>query len=237
MNNETPKPHLVVLTGAGISRESGIPTFRDSDGLWCGYRVEDVATADALQYNTKNVLDFLNDRRRELANVQPNPGHFWLAKLEEHFRVSVLTQNIDDLHERAGSSHIIHLHGELKKATSMIDPDYIRDIGYAPIQIGDRCPHGGQLRPFVVLFGEPVPMMQDAACIAATADVFAVIGTSLVVYPAAGLVECAPPSCSIYVVDPKATELCKNRPRTIPIPQPAGTGVEMLYHMLVRSEA
>ena len=170
MNNETPKPHLVVLTGAGISRESGIPTFRDSDGLWCGYRVEDVATADALQYNTKNVLDFLNDRRRELANVQPNPGHFWLAKLEEHFRVSVLTQNIDDLHERAGSSHIIHLHGELKKATSMINPDYIQDIGYGPIQIGDRCPHGGQLRPFVVLFGEPVPMMQDAACIAATAS-------------------------------------------------------------------
>lgn len=224
--------HLVVLTGAGISRESGIPTFRDSDGLWCNYRVEDVATANAMRHNTARVQEFFNARRSELKDVQPNAGHTWLVRLEEHYRVSILTQNIDDLHERAGSTNILHLHGELTKAASMTDPAYSAHIGYEPIQTGQLCPRGGQLRPYVVLFGEHVPMLDPAARTAAQADVMAIIGTSLAVYPAAGLVEYAPRGCPIYVVDPNADELCCSRPTAIPIALPATTGVEQLYRRL-----
>ncbi|MDD4278163.1 MAG: NAD-dependent deacylase [Candidatus Sumerlaeales bacterium] len=229
---ENKKKNLVVLTGAGISKESGIPTFRDSDGLWCGYNVEDVATGRAMRRNTKQVLEFFNDRRAELKTVEPNDAHKYLAKLEELFNVYILTQNIDNLHERAGSTHIVHLHGELTKASSMKDPDYVKEIGYDPINVGDLCPRGGQLRPFIVLFDEAVPLMSKAAAIASQADIFVVVGTSLVVYPAAGLVQYAPQHAPVYVVDPKANSLPKLRDGMTMIAKPATTGMKELYEIL-----
>lgn len=198
------KKKIVVLTGSGISAESGISTFRDSDGLWENHRVEDVATYEAWLSNQPLVLDFYNQRRRQLATVQPNAAHFALAALEEAYDVHIITQNVDDLHERAGSTQVIHLHGELVKARSSKYDELVYDIGYKDIKAGDFCERGAQLRPHIVWFGEMVPMMEAAANISAEADIFMVVGTSLVVYPAAGLLSYAPAKARKYVIDPKS---------------------------------
>jgi NAD-dependent deacetylase len=196
--------HIVILTGAGISAESGIPTFRGAGGLWFKYRIEDVATPEAFSRNPELVLDFYNQRRAQLESVQPNQAHKALARLEQGHRVSVVTQNVDDLHERAGSTSVLHLHGQLRRARSSADPDWSVDIGYGAIRMGQTCPLGSQLRPDVVWFGEPVPMMDAARKIVSTADVLMIVGTSLAVYPAAFLAHDAPSRAEVIVVDPEA---------------------------------
>ena len=195
--------NLVILTGAGMSSESGIKTFRDSGGLWEEYDVNEVATPEAWARNRDLVLRFYNQRRRELERCVPNAGHSGIAALEKHFDVHVITQNIDNLHERAGSTKIIHLHGELTKARSTVDPSLVYDIGYNDINPGDKCAKGSQLRPHIVWFGEAVPMMDEAVRITETADIFVVIGSSLNVYPAAGLISYAPYNASLFLIDPK----------------------------------
>lgn len=194
---------IVVLSGAGVSAESGIKTFRDSDGLWENYPVEEVASIDGWYKNKELVLNFYNARRHEIERAVPNEGHKIIADLEQDFDVSVVTQNIDNLHERAGSTKVIHLHGEIIKARSENDPDKIIEIGYHDIKLGDKAPDGSQLRPFIVWFGEAVPKLNDAAREVQTAEILIVIGTSLVVYPAAGLVNYTKPGCKIYIIDPK----------------------------------
>ena len=196
--------HIVVLSGAGISAESGIPTFRGSGGLWFSHRIEDVATPEAFARDPGLVLDFYNQRRTQLQHVRPNEAHKALVRLEQGRRVSVVTQNVDNLHERAGSSSVLHLHGQLCRARSSVDPEWSVDIGYRPIHLGDLCPLGSQLRPDVVWFGEPVPMMDRARSVVAKADMLIVVGTSLAVYPAAFLVHDAPASARIVVIDPQA---------------------------------
>ncbi|MEZ4920874.1 MAG: Sir2 family NAD-dependent protein deacetylase [Saprospiraceae bacterium] len=182
---------LVVLTGAGISAESGISTFRDADGLWENHRIEDVATPEAWMRNPELVLRFYNLRRQQLHSVQPNPGHLGLVGLEEHFEVDIITQNVDNLHERAGSSRVLHLHGELMKVRSDAYPGDVYEWP-GDLNLGDQCKRGYQLRPHIVWFGEAVPMMDEAIERAAQADVFMVVGSSLQVYPAAGLMGFAP---------------------------------------------
>ncbi len=197
------KKKLVVLTGAGISAESGLKTFRDSDGLWEGYDVYEVATPRGWAKDPKLVLDFYNMRRRDVMNAQPNAAHIGLAELEKDFDVTIITQNIDDLHERAGSTNVVHLHGEIFKMRTTMRYDentMIYDIR-GDIHLGDMAPEGGQLRPHIVWFEEPVPMIEMAAEISSTADIFVVIGTSLVVYPAAGLVNCARTAIPKFIVD------------------------------------
>ena len=192
---------LVVLSGAGISAESGIKTFRDSNGLWENHRVEDVASPEGFARNPQLVLDFYNARRRQLTEVEPNTAHILLAELEDFFDVHIITQNVDDLHERGGSTKIIHLHGELTKAKSITENsaivDYIDDI-----KVGDLHPDGSQLRPHIVWFGEMVPEMDSAIEIASQADLFLVIGTSMQVYPAASVVRYVPSHCEVFVIDP-----------------------------------
>lgn len=195
---------IVVLSGAGISAESGISTFRDSDGLWENYRVEDVATIDAWWRDKALVLEFYNQRRDQLKEAQPNQAHKLVAALEDNFDVTVVTQNIDNLHERAGSKNVIHLHGELTKARGEKDDYYdCFEIGYKRLNLGDYSKSGGQLRPHIVWFGEAVPELGKAADVVSKADILIVIGTSLVVYPAAGLVGCTKRDCEIYLIDPK----------------------------------
>ncbi|KRW82032.1 SIR2 family NAD-dependent protein deacylase [Marinobacter sp. P4B1] len=194
--------HIVVLTGAGISAESGLSTFRDNGGLWEQHSVYDVATPEAFERNRDLVLRFYNERRRQLLSVQPNPAHRLLAELENRYRVTVVTQNVDDLHERGGSSNVIHLHGELTKARSSVNPDLIYDIGYNDIKPGDTCDLGTQLRPHIVWFGEEVPMLDAAAEVVRTADQLLIVGTSLQVYPAAGLVYEVDIDVPITVIDP-----------------------------------
>jgi len=223
---------LVVLTGAGMSAESGIKTFRDSGGLWEEHRVEDVASPMGWVLNRKLVLKFYNDRRRELARCEPNAGHLGLAALEKHFDVHVITQNIDNLHERAGSTDVVHLHGELTKARSTKDSDLIYDIGYKDINEGDKCELGSQLRPHIVWFGEAVPMIEEAVKITSQADIFVVIGTSLNVYPAAGLIEYVPDSASLWLIDPKDVYVPGDRKVAV-IKEPASKGVEVLTAKLV----
>ncbi len=223
---------LVVLTGAGMSAESGIKTFRDSGGLWEEHRVEDVASPMGWVLNRKLVLKFYNDRRRELARCEPNAGHLGLAALEKHFDVHVITQNIDNLHERAGSSDVVHLHGELTKARSTKDSDLIYDIGYKDINEGDKCELGSQLRPHIVWFGEAVPMIEEAVKITSQADIFVVIGTSLNVYPAAGLIEYVPDSASLWLIDPKDVYVPGDRKVAV-IKEPASKGVEVLTAKLM----
>jgi NAD-dependent deacetylase len=195
--------HLVVLSGAGMSAESGLKTFRDAGGLWEGHRVEDVATPEAWQRNLELVLDFYNKRRRQLYQVEPNPGHRAIAELEARFHVSVLTQNVDNLHERAGSSNVIHLHGELDVARSTADATLLYPLAGRDIRLGDSCELGSQLRPHIVWFGEAVPEMERAMAIAETADILIVVGTSLFVYPAAGLATCVPASAECYLINPE----------------------------------
>lgn len=194
--------HIVVLTGAGISAESGLSTFRDNGGLWEQHSVYDVATPEAFARNQELVLRFYNDRRRQLQSAQPNQAHRLLAELEKRYLVTVITQNVDDLHERGGASTVIHLHGELTKARSSQYPDLVYDIGYRDINPGDTCERGAQLRPHIVWFGEEVPMLDKAAEIVRTADHLLIVGTSLQVYPAAGLVYEVGRDVPITLIDP-----------------------------------
>ncbi len=202
--------HIVVISGAGISAESGISTFRDSDGLWNNYRIEDVATFDAWIRNRNLVLEFYNARRKQLYEVKPNTAHFELAKLETHFKVSVVTQNVDDLHERAGSKNVLHLHGELKKVRSTLDENLVYQLNGWELKEGDFCEKGSQLRPHIVWFGEQVPMIVEAQKIVETADMVLVVGTSLQVYPAAGLLSDVRPNVPIYLIDPAEVQTSRN---------------------------
>lgn len=194
------QPNLVVLTGAGISAESGLSTFRDSDGLWENYSVYDVATPEAWAANPELVLEFYNLRRRNVAEAEPNAAHRALVELEKVYNVTVITQNVDDLHERAGSSHVLHLHGQITQARSTTDPNLIIDIGYNDIGLDDSCPQGSQLRPHIVWFGESVENFEDGARHVEAADKVLVIGTSLTVYPAAGMVNLARPEAEKVLV-------------------------------------
>ena len=200
---------LVVLSGAGISAESGIATFRDSNGLWEGYDVMEVATPQGWQKNRELVLQFYNERRKQALAAQPNEGHLILARLEKHFDITIVTQNVDNLHEKAGSKKVIHLHGELFKSRSTLDEHLIYDIDGWELKIGDKCERGSQLRPHIVWFGEMVPMMETAVQEALSADIFIVVGTSLVVYPAAGLIDYVAPDVPKFVIDPKMPEVRK----------------------------
>ncbi|MBR5352776.1 MAG: NAD-dependent deacylase [Bacteroidales bacterium] len=224
------KKKVIVLTGAGISAESGISTFRDSDGLWEQYRVEDVATYDAYLRNPELVLNFYNERRRQLFQVKPNEGHRQLVRLEEKYDVHIITQNIDNLHEQAGSTNVLHLHGLLTQARSDRNDDLIIDIGDRDIHLGDKAPDGAQLRPHIVWFGEAVPNIEPAAELCEKADYFIVVGTSMNVYPAAGLIHYVPRSTPCYLVDPKAVPI--SRPITI-FQEKAGTGVKKVVDELL----
>ncbi|PKP49502.1 MAG: NAD-dependent protein deacylase [Bacteroidetes bacterium HGW-Bacteroidetes-11] len=226
------KKKVVVLTGAGVSAESGIRTFRDSDGLWEEYRIEDVATYDAWRKNQNLVLEFYNKRRSQLATVKPNRAHYALFALEENFDVQIITQNVDDLHERSGSSKILHLHGELTKVRSTLDENLVYNIGYKEINTGDNCEKGAQLRPHIVWFGEAVPLIEVAAEMVMEADILMVIGTSLLVYPAAGLLHYASPQCKKYLIDPGSLPVAGVPNLTI-IKKTAGEGVPELVNKLL----
>jgi NAD-dependent deacetylase len=227
------KKKLVVLTGAGMSAESGISTFRDSGGLWEQHNVEDVATPEGFARNPKLVLDFYNARRRELIAAEPNAGHRGLAELEKYFDVSIITQNIDNLHERAGSSHVIHLHGELMNARSTGDPSLVYTLSpdHPDIKPGDLCEKGFQLRPDVVWFGEPVPMINEAERITKQADIFVIIGTSMNVYPAAGMLDVVRKNVPVYLIDPK--DVYTRRYDIHHINKGASEGVKELTKLLV----
>ena len=225
------KKHIVVLTGAGISAESGLKTFRDTDGLWNGFDVYDVATPGGWKRDPKLVLDFYNDRRNDVAAAKPNMAHIGLAELENDFKVSIITQNIDDLHERGGSTNVIHLHGEIFKMRSEIDEDLIYDIR-GNINIGDRAGDGAQLRPFIVWFEEPVPMIERAVSLMDNCDYFVVIGTSLQVYPAASLLQYAPPFLPKFIIDKKIPDIEQTSTLTL-IEKPATEGVKQLRKLLI----
>ncbi len=196
------KKNLVILSGAGMSQESGLKTFRDMGGLWEQYDVTEVASPEAWANNPELVMRFYNERRKQLFKVKPNAGHFGIADLEEWFDVSIVTQNVDDLHEISGSTNVLHLHGELRKVRSTIDSNLVYTMKNWELKFGDLCELGSQLRPHIVWFGEAVPAMQDAIPVIQKADILVVIGTSLAVYPAAGLVNYSPPEIPIFVVDP-----------------------------------
>lgn len=227
------KKKLVVLTGAGISAESGLRTFRDSDGLWEGYNVADVATPRAWKRDPQLVLDFYNMRRRDVLQAQPNEAHFTLARMEQDFEVTIITQNIDDLHERGGSTEVLHLHGEILRMRSVADESYRQEI-YTDIALGDLAPDGYQWRPDIVWFEEPVPMIEEAIPIVQSADFFAVVGTSLVVYPAAGLLNYAYHSIPKFIVDKKVPQTKQISNLTI-IEQPATIGVPLLHQFLLEA--
>ncbi len=193
---------IVVLSGAGISKESGIPTFRDSDGLWNKYRFEEIASPEAWKANPQLVLDFYNFRRKVVLDSKPNKAHLTLKELDKNFDVKIITQNVDDLHERAGSTNVLHLHGEIRKARSTKDENIIVDIQGRELNLGDLCPLGSQLRPHIVWFGEAVPNISHAIDIVKTADIFLVIGTGLTVYPAAGLINYLPKKSQNFIIDP-----------------------------------
>ena len=224
------KQHIVVLTGAGISAESGLKTFRDSDGLWNGYNVYDVATPGAWKRNPQLVTDFYNARRKDVTAAKPNAAHFGLAALEKDFDVTIITQNIDDLHERAGSTNIIHLHGEIFKMRSEADEQLIYEIR-GDIQIGDKAEDGAQLRPHIVWFEEPVPMIEIAVKKMTDCDFFVVVGTSLQVYPAASLLHYAPPYLPKFIIDKKIPDVKKSDKLTV-IELPATEGVKELQKIL-----
>ncbi|HCQ29800.1 MAG TPA: NAD-dependent protein deacylase [Flavobacteriales bacterium] len=226
------KKKIVVLSGAGISAESGLSTFRDNNGLWENYNVYEVATPEAWHNNPQMVLDFYKKRYEQVVYAQPNAAHYALANLEKDFDIQIITQNIDDLHERAGSSNVLHLHGKITKARSSVNPNIIIDVEKENyIKIGDKCPLGSQLRPHVVWFGEAVPEMTNAAKIASDADIFLVVGTSLNVYPAAGLLDFAPDSAQIILIDPNEIASPVNR-SYIHIKEKATTGVAKFIEML-----
>lgn len=216
---------VLVLTGAGISAESGLQTFRGSDGLWEGYRIEDVATPEAWHKNPEMVQKFYNLRRKAVLESEPNPAHLALTALQQLHDVHIVTQNIDNLHEKAGSKQILHLHGEITKARSTINPELVYEIDGWELNMGATCALGSQLRPHIVWFGESVPLMDSAITLAERADLFIVIGTSLMVYPAAGLVNYAPKHAKLVVIDPAAHEMKLNRKDTIVIAEPASIGL------------
>lgn len=225
---------IVILTGAGISKESGIETFRDStESLWNNHKVEDVATPMAFIKDPSLVLDFYNQRRQQLLTVQPNQAHIDLVALEQYYDVQIITQNVDDLHERAGSSNILHIHGSLTKAKTNVNPEKSYDIGYNDINLGDLDEEGNQLRPDIVWFGESVPLINDAESISRAADIFIIIGTSLAVYPAAGLVLRASKRIPIYIVDPNTPEGINQQPRVTIIQEAATSGVSKLVAQLI----
>jgi NAD-dependent deacetylase len=224
------KKHIVVLTGAGISAESGLKTFRDSDGLWMGYDVYEVASPHGWRRDPALVLDFYNMRRKDVAAASPNAAHIGLAGLENDFDVTIVTQNIDDLHERGGSTNVIHLHGEIFKMRSINDEDSIYDIR-GDINIGDVAEDGHQLRPHIVWFEEPVPKITEAIKVMATADIFVLVGTSLQVYPAAGLVDYVPYDVPKYIID-KKIPYSSAPPNFYFIEKPATEGVEALARIL-----
>ena len=234
------KQKLVVLSGAGVSAESGIKTYRDNDGLWENYPVEQVASIEGWYRDKALMLRFYNERRRQLATTKPNRAHEIIAELEHWFDVVVVTQNVDDLHERAGSSNVIHLHGELTKARPEdLDPEMgggrgIVDIGYKDLNLGDRDSRGVQMRPHIVWFGEAVPMIEPAAREVSEADILLIIGTSLVVYPAAGLVRYARPGVPVYVIDPKPVSLYGGN--ITQIQEPATVGMARFREMIIPVE-
>lgn len=223
--------NIVILTGAGISAESGIQTFRDAGGLWEGHNIYDVATPEAWIKNPTLVLDFYNKRRAQLLQCNPNDAHKGLVKLEKKYKVDIITQNVDDLHERAGSKNVLHLHGELKKSRSTIDENLIYNCEN-DINIGDLCEKNSQLRPHIVWFGEDVPMIEIATELVKKADVFVVIGTSMVVYPAAGLINYSPPNIPIFIIDPNIPEILKTSNMQF-IKKTATSGVENLLEILL----
>lgn len=229
--------NLVILTGAGMSAESGISTFRDAGGLWERYPVMQVASIEGYRQNPQLVIDFYNERRRQLTEVKPNVGHIGLAELERNFNVTVVTQNVDNLHERAGSSHVIHLHGELTKVCSSrdpYDPRYIRELTPEnfTIKMGDLAGDGSQLRPFIVWFGEAVPQIEVAIDYVEKADIFVIIGTSLNVYPAAGLLDYVPREAEVYLIDPKPVDTHTARQIHV-IQKGASEGIkELMMHLL-----
>jgi NAD-dependent deacetylase len=231
------KKKIVVLTGAGVSAESGISTFRDNGGLWDKYDVNDVASIDGWYRNRKLVLDFYNLRRAELEKARPNAAHLAIAALENRYEVTVVTQNVDNLHERAGSTKIIHLHGELTKVrpeTGVYDSSFseaeIIDVGYSAVHLGDTAPNGSQLRPHIVFFGESVPKIDAAISVVERADILLIVGTSLQVYPAAGLYRYAPSGCPIYIIDPKEVPVAD--PRITQIREVASRGMEIFQEYL-----
>ncbi|MFP4090545.1 MAG: SIR2 family NAD-dependent protein deacylase [Cyclobacteriaceae bacterium] len=225
------KKKIVVLSGAGISAESGIPTFRDAGGLWEGHDVMEVATPQGWQSNPELVLEFYNQRRKAAWKAQPNAGHLGLVELEQYYDVVIVTQNVDSLHEKAGSSKVIHLHGELCKVRSSDDETLIYDIQDKEIKMGDLCDKGAQLRPHVVWFGEMVPMMEVAYNEVLTADIFVVVGTSLQVYPAAGLLYDVPQGSPIYIIDPGSPDYA-HQPNITVIKESATRGVPILVAQL-----
>ncbi|MBO5814477.1 MAG: NAD-dependent deacylase [Alistipes sp.] len=223
---------IVVFTGAGVSADSGIATFRDADGLWANYRIEDVCTPEALMRDRATVIEFYNKRRKELFEKEPNAAHYAIAELEQRFDVEVVTQNVDNLHERAGSTRVTHLHGELTKLRSMQNPNLIVPIEGWEQRLEDTAPDGAPLRPHIVFFGEAVPMFEPAIKIAATADVMVVVGTSLAVYPAASLVHYIRPEVPIYLVDPATPNLSLVRNPVTHIQARAAVGVPELVKLL-----
>lgn len=230
---------LVVLSGAGISAESGISTFRDAGGLWDKYPVMQVASIEGYEANPELVIDFYNERRKQLLDVKPNQGHVLCAELEKYFDVTVVTQNVDNLHERAGSSHIIHLHGELTKVCSSYnpnDPRYIRELKPEEFEVkmGDKAGDGSQLRPFIVWFGEAVPEIETAVRYVEQADIFVIIGTSMNVYPAASLLYYVPSNAEVYLIDPKDVNINTRRPITH-IKKGASEGMKELLELLTVS--
>jgi NAD-dependent deacetylase len=228
----TNKKHIVILSGAGISAESGLKTFRDSDGLWMGYNVEDVATPRAFARDPQLVLNFYNERRRDVAAAKPNAAHIGLANLEKDFNVTIVTQNIDDLHERGGSTRVLHLHGQIFQMRSVANVNTIYDIR-GDINTGDLAPDGFQLRPNIVWFEESVPMMEKAAALLNDCDYFVVIGTSLQVYPAASLLHYAPAFLPKFIIDKKIPAV-NNYPNLHLIEKPATEGVEELRKLLLQ---
>jgi len=221
---------LVVLTGAGISAESGLATFRDAGGLWEGHRIEDVATPEAWNKDPARVLEFYNQRRKAALGAKPNVAHEILVELEKRFQITVITQNVDDLHERAGSSNIIHLHGKLFESRSTLDPTLVYPISGWELKLGDCCERGSQLRPNIVWFGEMVPMMDVAAEVVAACDILLVVGTSLVVYPAAGLVDVVAPEVPVFIVDPRIPE-GRTRPGIQFIAEKASVGMKRFQEL------
>ncbi|WP_282032265.1 SIR2 family NAD-dependent protein deacylase [Winogradskyella eximia] len=221
--------HIVVLTGAGISAESGIKTFRDADGLWEGHDVMEVASPEGFARNPELVLNFYNERRRQLNEVEPNQAHKDLATLENDYNVTIITQNVDDLHERAGSTEVIHLHGELRKIRSTQNENDIK-VWEEDLKLGDTCEKGYQLRPHIVWFGEAVPMIEKAVEICYTADILVIIGTSMQVYPAASLIDYVQPNTPIYYIDPKPA--MSNNGKVTVIAKSATEGMKEMLNLL-----
>ncbi|MBD1384882.1 NAD-dependent deacylase [Mucilaginibacter rigui] len=227
--------NIIVLTGAGISAESGLKTFRDSDGLWEGYNIEDVATPEAWERDPALVQDFYNQRRKSVLEAEPNAAHYALTKLEEKYNVTIITQNIDNLHERAGSTRVVHLHGIITRSQSSVKANLTYPIDGWEIKMGETCELGSQLRAHVVWFGEAVPMIETAAQLCAKADLFILVGTSLAVYPAAGLINYVPREVTKYIIDPHIPTV-SNR-RIVEMPYKATIGVPMLVDELLLNSA